>query len=565
MAVRSRTLVALLLAAALVVSAFGFAGCTPTTGTPAKPAGEQPVKGGTLNFYIGEPAVIDPIDGQESEGIQVINQVFDSLVDFDPLTSKIKPAAAESWKPNADATVWTFKLRKGAKFHNGREVVAADFKYAWERIALQANASTISYHLAPVKGFDEMQAGTATELSGVKAVDDQTLEVTLSYPFADFEYVVGHPSLAPVPKEEVEKDPKAFLEKPIGNGPFMMAEPWAHQQGIKLTAFADYYGDKPFVDGVDFKIYKDDEAAFTDFKQGNLDFATIPTGQIKATVAQYGESPDGYTINPGKQTLLGSELSTYYIWINCQDPITKNADLRRAMALAINAQAICDVVYEGTRIPASGPVPAGIVGYQKDAWPTNKYDKKMAAEYLVKAGYPEGKGLPEIALSFNVGRGHEKVMQLIQADLAAVGVKVKLDGRPWETYSAEWLKVTDGKFANNDVHQLMRLGWLADYPIMDNFLYPMFDSKSGDNKALYKNAEVDAMLLEARKTTDADARIKLYQEIEKKIGEDQPLIALVNYRHIRVGSDRVHDLVFSPMGLAALDKAWLTPAKTATK
>ena len=177
----------------------------------------------------------------------------------------------------------------------------------------------------------------------------------------------------------------------------------------------------------------------------------------------------------------------------------------------------------------------------------------------------EGKGLPEIALSFNVGRGHEKVMQLIQTDLAAVGVKVKLDGRPWETYSAEWLKVTDGKFANNDPHQLMRLGWLADYPIMDNFLYPMFDSKSGDNKALYKNPEVDAMLLEARKTTDADARIKLYQEIEKKIGEDQPLIALVNYRHIRVGSDRVHDLVFSPMGLAALDKAWLTPAKTATK
>jgi len=561
MTYRMRTSIALLCVLALVAGLAGMAGCTPSTPVAEKPAGETPVKGGTINFQIGEPAVIDPIDGQESEGIQVINQVFDSLVDFDPLTSKIKPAAAESWKPNADATVWTFKLKKGAKFHNGREVKAADFKYAWERIALGKNASTISYHLAPVKGFDEMQADTATELSGVKVIDDSTLEVTLQYPFADFEYVVGHPALAPVPKEEVEKDPKAFLEKPIGNGPFMMVEPWTHQQGIKLKAFADYYGEKSYVDGIDFKIYKDDEAAFTDFKQGNLDFTSIPTGQIKATVAQYGESPDGYTINPGKQTLLGSELSTYYIYINTQDPITKNADLRKAMASAVNAQAICDVVYEGTRIPASGPVPAGIVGYQKDAWPNNSYDVERAKKLLADAGYPEGKGLPEIALSFNVGRGHEKVMQLIQADLAVVGIKVKLDGRPWETYSSEWLKIKDGKFANNDVHQMMRLGWLADYPIFDNFLYPIFESKSGDNKALYKNADVDKMLLEARSTTDGEKRIKLYQDIEKKIGEDQPMIALVNYRHIRVGSDRVHNLVFSPMGLAALDKAWISKAK----
>jgi oligopeptide transport system substrate-binding protein len=529
MTYRMRTSIALLCVLALVAGLAGMAGCTPSTPVAEKPAGETPVKGGTINFQIGEPAVIDPIDAQESEGIQVTQSVFDSLVDFDSLTSKIKPAAAESWKPNADATVWTFKLKKGAKFHNGREVKAADFKYAWERIALGKNASTISYHLAPVKGFDEMQADKATELSGVKVVDDYTLEVTLQYPFADFEYVVGHPALAPVPKE-----------------------------GIKLKAFADYYGDKPLVDGVDFKIYKDDESAFTDFKQGNLDFVNIPTGQIKATVAQYGESPDGYTMNPGKQTILGSELSTYYIYINTQDPITKNADLRKAMASAVNAQAICDVVYEGTRIPASGPVPAGIVGYQKNAWPNNSYDVARAKELLTKAGYPGGKGLPEIALSFNVGRGHEKVMQLIQADLAVVGIKVKLDGRPWETYSSEWLKIKDGKFANNDVHQMMRLGWLADYPIMDNFLYPIFESKSGDNKALYKNADVDKMLLEARSTTDGAARVKLYQDIEKKIGEDQPMIALVNYRHIKVGSDRVHNLVDSPMGLASLDKAWLT-------
>ena len=320
MTYRMRTSVALICVLALVAGLAGMAGCTPAKPVATKPAGETPVKGGTLSFYIGEPAVIDPIDGQESEGIQVINQVFDSLVDFDPLTSKIAPAAAESWKPNADATVWTFKLRKGAKFQNGREVVAGDFKYAWERIAQGKNASTISYHLSSIKGFDEMQADTATELSGVKVVDDQTLEVTLQYPFADFEYVVGHPALAPVPKEEVEKDPKAFLEKPIGNGPFMMTEPWAHQQGIKLKAFADYYGDKPYLDGIDFQIFKDTNTEFMEFKAGNLDFSIIGDGQIEQVKADYGEAPDGYTPEPGKQGLFGTSAAVYYIVLHLTDP-----------------------------------------------------------------------------------------------------------------------------------------------------------------------------------------------------------------------------------------------------
>ncbi|HEX9093478.1 MAG TPA: ABC transporter substrate-binding protein [Coriobacteriia bacterium] len=556
---RLRTPIALLVVLSLAVG-LAIAGCTTSTTTEGtKPPAKEVVKGGTLNFYIGEPAYIDPYNASESEGAIVIASVFDSLVDFDPLTSKIKPAVAEKWS-SPDGVVWTFNLRKGTKFHNGREVKAADFKYAWERICDPAMKSDISYHLAPIKGFDEMQAGTAKELTGVVAKDDNTLEVTLQYPFADFEYVAGHPALGPVPKEEVEKDPKAFLEKPIGNGPFMLTEPWSHQQFIKTVAFKDYYGAKPNIDGVTFKIFKDDTTAFTDFQQGNLDFTAIPTGQIKPTVAQYGESPDGYTMNPGKQVILGSELSTYYVWINCKDAVTKNAKLRKAISLAINRQAICDVVYEGTRIPGTGPVPAGIVGYQKDAWPYNKYDVEAAKKMLADAGFPGGAGLPEISLAFNAGRGHEKVMQLIQADLAVIGVKVKLAGQPWETYVSDWLKAKDGQFINKDVHQLMRLGWLADYPIMDNFLYPMFDSKSGDNKSLYENADVDRMLKEARSEVDGEKRIKLYQEIEKKIGEDQPLISVVNYRHLRVSSDRVNDLVFSPIGLPDFTNTWLKAA-----
>jgi ABC-type oligopeptide transport system substrate-binding subunit len=266
-------------------------------------------------FYINEPPYIDPWNGQDSEGIQVIGAVFDSLVAFDYLTNDLIPAAAESWDANEDATVWTFTLAD-ATFHNGDPVTAEDFVYAWTRIVDPANESEIAYHLAAVAGYDELQAGETDVLEGVRAVDDKTFEVTLSYPYADFEYVVGHPSLAPVPMAAVEADEEAFHEMPIGNGPFMLTEPWSHDQFIKADAFADYYGETPSIDGIDFLIFADEQTAYQEFQAGNVDFVNIPSGQIGAAIDEYGESTDGYTVMSDGQVLTGAEIGTYYIVIN---------------------------------------------------------------------------------------------------------------------------------------------------------------------------------------------------------------------------------------------------------
>lgn len=542
---------ALALALVLSLAATTVAGCArESQGGGEESSSPGPKPGGTISFYIGDPVFIDPIDGQESEGLQVINAVFDSLVDFDRLTAELVPAAAESWEPNEDGSVWTFKLRKGAKFHNGREVTAADFKYAWERICDPANKTYINYHLSAIKGYERMLAGKSKELSGVKAVDDYTLEVTLSYPFADFEYVVGHPTLAPVPKEEVEKDPKAFLDMPIGNGPFEMSEPWKHGEYVKVVRFDDYYGEKALLDGVDFMVFQDEATAFAEFEAGNLDFTTIPSGRIAEIRKTYGESPDGHTVSPGKQVLTGPEFATYYLWLNGDDEYLKDPDLRKAISLAINRDAIAQVVYEGTRVPATGPVPEGIIGHQEGAWEFNAYDVAKAKEFLKKAGYPDGEGLPELQVSFNTGVGHENVMELIRSDLATIGVEAKFDGREWGQFS-EFMEAKPREY------QIARWGWGADYPIMDSFLYALFESESAENRGGYASDEVDDMLVEARRTTDAAERIDLYRKIERKVGEDMPLIAVVNYRHLRVGSARLRDFVFGPMSLAALDKAWV--------
>lgn len=539
---------ALMLVLALAVSMLGITGCKKTE--TEEPASDV-TKGGTFNFYISEPAFIDPINLQESEGTQVGQAVFDSLVAFDPITSELVPAAAESWEPNDDATVWTFKLVEGAKFHDGTPVTAEDFKYAWERICNPENKSEISYHLAAVKGYDEMQAGTATELSGVKAVDETTLEVTLTYGFADFEFVVGHPALAPVPKAAVEKDAAAFADMPIGNGPFKMSEPWAHDQYIKVEKFADYYGAEPNIDGVEFKILADQDAAFLEFQAGNLDFVPIPAGQIESTVQQYGEAPDGYTINPGEQVSLGAELAIYYLLINNEDPALKDAKVRQALSLAIDRQDICDKVFEGTREPATGVVPPGIVGFKAGAFPYAKYDVEAAKKALADAGFPEGAGFPTIKLSYNSGSGHEDILALVQEDLKAIGVNSELVGSEW----AQYLDMLAAKG-----YQVGRLGWIADYPIKDNFLYPLFKTGSADNYSFYSNADVDKKLDEARTTTDPDARLALYQEVEDQVGEDAAVIPMFYYRHTRVASDRVNDGVYSANGLFTFDTVWLSAA-----
>ncbi len=559
---RFRTILALLLALTLTLTVFAVGGCAEEDtgdedtdvsedtdeGTDEDADADQPQTGGTMAFYINEPAFIDPVNLQESEGTQVGQTVFDSLVAFDTETNEVIPAAAESWESNEDATVWTFNLVPGATFHNGDPVTAADFKFAWERICNPVNESEISYHLSAVEGYDAMQAEEADELSGVVAVDDTTLEVTLSYPFADFEYVVGHPALAPIPSGAVDE---GFSEMPIGNGPFMMSEPWAHDQYVKVERFDDYYGDAPYIDGVDFQIFADQDTAFLEFEAGNLDFTELPVGQIESAIETYGESEDGYSISPGNQVLLGEEVATYYLLMNNNDEVLSDPAVRRAFSLAINRQAICDVVFEGTRSPATGIVPPGIVGFQDDAWAYSQYDPDMAAQLLEEAGYPEGEGVPTINLEYNTGSGHEDILQLVQQDLDAVGIDSELVGTEWAQYLDKLLEGT---------YQAGRLGWIADYPIMDNFLYPLFTTGSQDNFAFYSDPAVDELLQEARQTTDQDERVAMYQEAEVTIGEAAPVAPIMFYRHTRVASERVRNGYLSAQSLMNFGELWLADA-----
>ncbi len=493
--------------------------------------------GGTMRLYIHEPVSLDPPNSYESEGIQVIRQIWDGLVKYDPETLQVVPAIAESWDVSDDGLVYTFHLKKGVKFHSGRELVADDFVYSWSRVAQAATASYLAYHLEPIVGYDELQAGEGDTLEGVKALDDYTLEVTLKYPYADFVNTLGHVVFYPVAKEDIEQWGDQYAEHVNGTGPFKFVE-WKHDQYIDLERNDDYYGDKANLEKVRYTIFTDENTAFLEFQAGNLEYCAIPQGKIQSTL----DDPEY-----GDLAIIKPLLAIYYFAMNVQnEPFKDNLALREAINYAIDRQNIVDVISEGVPTVATGIVPPGIPGFQENA-SKYTYDVEMAKQKLVEAGYPNGDGLPTLTFGINIGSGHELIAEAMQADLAEIGINVEIQGM-------EWGAALDA-FKNGEI-SFFRLGWIADYPTMDNFLFPLFYSGSADNYTAYNNPEVDQMLLDARQTTDDNQRYTKYREVEKKIIDESAFVLIYFYGSRRIVQPYVRGFALDAMENYDLSKVW---------
>ena len=560
--------------AAVVAGALALAGCGNTQGDSAADtaasdepaetdassggASGEPTTGGTFRFYLTNPVGIEPFHAEENMGVEVMYNLFMPLCEYDYEKGEVVPAAAESWEVNDTADEFTFHLRKDGKFHNGDPVRAQDFKYSWERLCradFKPAPSTLGYKAAQVAGADEMMAGEADELD-IECPDDYTLVVHLKAPFADFPSAVCERALCPVPEgcTDTEEDFQAFRVAPIGNGPFMMDGEWVDGQYIRLKPFEDYWGDKPLIDEISFQIYTDDQTAWTEFQAGNLDFTIIPSGLFNEAKETYGESSDGYTVNPGEQALFGDEDSIYYLPCNNDDEFLGNKDVRIAISYAIDRQSICDTVLQGTRSPATNMITPGVPGYEDGAWayalPTRDLEK--AAEYFDKAGYPadeNGDRGITLSLSYNSGASNEDIMQMVQANLQECGVTCELNMQEWAAYIDA---IQSGDY------QIGRMGWVIQVPYMDAILQPLFYTGSGDNNWAYSNTDFDAAIDAARQITDDAERIAAYQEANAIVAEDFPVIPMFYYRHTYVGSARVNNFYFTPATYGRMDKCWLS-------
>ncbi|MDY6793835.1 MAG: ABC transporter substrate-binding protein [Actinomycetota bacterium] len=489
-------------------------------GEAARDEGE--VEGGTLRTcVIGDPASLDPTRLEDVEDIRIAGLIFDGLMRRDPETLELEPAMARYCDISEDATVFTFHLRRDVGFQNGRRCTAEDFVYSWNRLCDPDIGGGAAHHLEAVKGYEEVTGGRTAELEGVKALDEYTLEVALSYPHAEFASYTAHPALSPVPREVVEEyGSESFGDHPVGTGPFEFVE-WRHLDRVELRRNPDYYGDeKPRLDGLIFGIYPDREAAFLEFVAGALDESPVPPQLLSSAEDDYGDLV--VTVNVPGLYYLGFNLNT--------EPWRSSRLLRQALNYAIDKGVLSEAVMEGACREAVGIVPPGTVGYQADACDYG-YDPVRAAELVAEAGYPNGGGLPAITLCYPVGEVWEEIAGVLREDLAGLGLEVLTEGYTEDTYT---------NLIANDRISLFVMEFRPYYPIMDAYLAPLFyPYNTSEDWFKYSSPEVDDIISQARGMVEEGLRLELYRGAERLVLEDASLVPLMFGTRSRVHAERV--------------------------
>jgi len=541
-----------ILAGVLIVAGLLLGACGSSSSDSSSPAaGSTPKPGGTYNYPLSaNPVSIEPLNAQESEGIQVTHQVFEGLAKYvmnDKGEMVAEPSIAEKWE-TTDSLTWTFTLKKGVMFQApvSREVTAQDFLDSWNRVTDPKNQSYVSYILSPIEGCDDggYQVDPKKGLTGVTVIDPYTLEVKLRYAFAEFPQTLGHSVAAATPVEYIDQvGVKEYGKKPVGTGPYMV-ESWTKNQSIQLVKNPDYWdtANAGYVDNINMPIILESSTAWLEFQKGTIDYTTVPPGQVAA-------AENNPKVKSGEWTAKRwPSLAMAFTGINMKDPVLgKNLDLRKALAESADAQNVINIISEGVSLPATGYIPVGIPGFVADQSPY-AYNPEDAKAIVAGLGT-----VPTLNYWYNTDEAHQKVGEVLQAGWQKAGIDVKLGNFEWATYLQ---KLSEGTEGNGS--QLFRMGWSADYPSMDNFLYPLFQSAmSRTMYTFYGNTQVDDLIQQARSTADAQQRYDLYAQAEKMILTDMPAIPLYFYRDFRVTNNRIGGFVHNPMGNTDMWTVWV--------
>ena len=472
----------------------------------------------TLEWNLGtEPPTLDPSLATDTTSVDVIEQLFLGLTDFDDATMAVIPELATSWEVSEDGLVWAFHLRKDVKWTDGTPVTAHDIEYAVKRTCDPATASDYAYVLYIIKGAKEVNTGEITDLNyiGVKAIDDYTIQFALNNPAGYFPAIAGMWIARPVPRWTIEKYGEKWTdpENIVTNGSYLLTK-WAHEDEIILEKNPDYFGaDDVQIERVHCVMIIEDSTAMAMYEDGKLDSIGAPLDDM-----------DRIKSDPvlSKELFIAPRLCTYYYGFNNSKPPMDNPLVRKAFSAAIDRQSLIDYVLKGEQTPATTFTCPGIFGHVSPSEGIGiGFDPEAARKYLADAGYPEGKGLPEITLMFNTSEGHSKIAQAIQQMWKEnLGVEVNVTNQEWGVYL---------KTVNTDAPQVYRMGWCADYPDANNWLYEVFHSTDSANPIKWHNAEYDRVTEEAAKESDPAKRLELYKRADQILCEEEAAIAPIYF------------------------------------
>ena len=482
-------------------------------------------KSGTLYWGNGtEPQSLDP---QIATGVpehHIISAVMEGLVLKDRKTLEPRPGVAKNWDISNDGRVYTFYLRENAKWSNGDAHTADDYVWSWWRALQTTLGNQYAYMLFPIKNAKRYYDGETSDFSdvGVKAIDNRTLQVTLTNPTPYFLQLLDHYSLFPVHQATIEKFGRAdergtrwsYEGNLVGNGPYKLEE-WKINRHITVTK-NPYYWDEANV-SINSIVFKPVDNAVTEermFRAGALHVtSSIPADKI--AIYQEKSAPE-LKITP--------YLGTYFYRLNINTPQLQDKRVRRALGMAIDRKQLVDNITKGGQIPAYTMTPPGTMGYFPES--TLNFDPEAAKRLLAEAGYPNGEGFPPIEILYNTNEGHRKIAVALQEMWKNyLNIDIKLLNQEWKVYLAT---------ESAGDYQISRGGWIGDYVDPNNFL-DMFLCNGGNNRTGWCNEEYDRLILEvAPSQSSHEQRLKIFQQAETILLEDMPIIPVYTYTSIKL-------------------------------
>ncbi|WP_373795916.1 ABC transporter substrate-binding protein [Neisseria dentiae] len=509
-----------LAAAAVLIAACG--------GQEKNTAASAPAADTVTRNNVTEPQSLDPHQITGVPEINVVRDLLEGLVETDGKGAVI-PAAAESWE-SGDNKVWTFKLREGLKWSNGEPLTAEDFVYSWRRLVDPKTASQYATYLqaAKIENIDEILKGEKSpDTLGVKAIDPQTLQITLTAAVPYFPQMLYHAATKPVHRATVEKHGVKWTqpENFVGNGPYVMKN-WVVNERIELEKNPQYR------DAANVKINK---VVFLPIGSQTDDVARYEAGEVDITDAlppeMYAKLQEKYP----QELKRSPYLCTYYFEINNQKAPFDDVRVRKALSLALDRETIAAKVLGRGEEPAYNLTRVGTAGFVPYVPEWSKLDQAArvaeAKKLLAEAGYSESKPLT-FSFLYNTSEQHKKIA-VAAASMwqQALGfVKVNLENQEWKTY-------LDSR--RNGNYQIARASWCGDYNEPSTFLNTL-QSANSSNRAFYKNADYDALLA---KTLQADIddkeRTRLYTQAEAQIDKDSAVIPVYGYVNSRLVKPRI--------------------------